>query len=243
MRRALEDPTENALAQAEWARSHGLQNPAIVEQLNKPLAFEARALAFSTAKMFVEAAAEGTRWQRDQPFAPEPAVFTSYIAAVALEDYSLAIEVARRGLVSNPDDVALRNNLVFSLASAGHPGEARAELASIGHVPEEPAKQATLLATRGLVAFREGRPDEGRAQYRTATEMLRRHRHHQREALAMLLWAREELFSNSDLARDVRAEALAIAADVTAPEVRLWAERLMVRPPHVLKEPERGLER
>ena len=224
MRQALVDPTENALAQAEWATKHGV-HALNAERPANPLAFEARALAHAADQRYEEAALEGARWLADQPFAPEPAIFTSYIASVGAEDYVAGVEAARRGLVANPEDVTLRNNLVFSLASAGRVAEARHELSRVGR-PRDQREAATLLATQGLVAFREGRVNEGRASYSAAVESLARKRDRERAALAAVFWAREEILAGSEKAAVAVLAAQAAAKEATSPEVRMWVERL-----------------
>jgi Flp pilus assembly protein TadD len=65
------------------------------------------------------------RWFEDEPFSARPAMLGSAIAASAMDDFFEAASIARRGLVSNPDDPGLINNLAFALACDGNLLEAR----------------------------------------------------------------------------------------------------------------------
>ena len=59
------------------------------------------------------------RWHSDQPFSSRPAIFGSYLTSSVIEDYDQAVAFAELGLLSNPDDFSLHNNLAFSLAMRG----------------------------------------------------------------------------------------------------------------------------
>ena len=223
--KAMVRPTENTLAQIEWAAAtHGFDIPAERSD-DPPLLFEAKARAHEQAGEFEEALAQGREWQVDQPFDPEPALFSSYIASMALERYDIAIEVARRGLLANPDNVILRNNLIFSLASSGSLEAAKSELEKLGS-GDGASEQATLMATRGLVSFRIGDIDRGRSLYRTAVEMLDRDKDDDRAALASLFWAREEILAKTDEWRAVLSVAYSAVARSSAPLAEMWEQRI-----------------
>lgn len=221
---ALRDPTDNALAQAEWASANGLNlHPSSLDQ---PRSYEARALRYSHDGDWNQAAAAGMDWLADQPFAEEPAQFTSYAASIGAKDWHLAVRAAKAGLIANPDNALLHNNAAFALANLDLPDEADLHLAHI-HVGSLSARDAAIhQATQGLVAFRRGLADEGRAAYGEAIAGLSKERHGDLVALATAFWAREEL----RLGTDVAATAVALAKDAAkttdAPEARLWLERL-----------------
>jgi tetratricopeptide (TPR) repeat protein len=224
MELALRDPTDNVLAQAEWASANGLRlDPASLDQ---PRTYEAQALRYSHEGEWEKAAAAGWDWLADQPFAQEPAQFTSYAASVGAEDWPLAQRAAEAGLRANPDDPILRNNVAFALANQDRPDEAAAHLAHINTANMTPRDAAVHRATEGLIAFRRGQTGAGRAAYSDAVASLTRAKQNDFAAIASVFWAREELRLGTDVAASVVATAMHAVKSASAPEASLWAQRL-----------------
>lgn len=198
---ALEDPTENAVAQAEWAARvfHGgvELRP---ENFERPNAYEAKAWEHYLAADWQESIHSCLAWLRDEPFSSRPTKFGSHVAAVGLEDYRLAAGFTELGLSANPDDPVLLNNLAFELASAD---EAERAKGVFGRITPELIRSASLSAearsslpvvlsaTAGLIAFRLGDTDQGRAGYEQALQLARRQKNQWYEAGALLYFARE----------------------------------------------------
>lgn len=226
MRRALIDPTENAVAQAEWAAKHGIDPPSLTA-LELPRTYEARAIAAAQRGDLAAAVTQGLMWQSDQPFDPSAAIFVSYTASVGLEEYDLGAQAARQGLIASPHHGLLRNNFVFSLASSGNTVEALENLRLIVSPAPGTREAATLTATRGLVAFRSGQLAEGRELYSTALQALKALRERDVAALAAMMWAREELYAVTLESPEVVARALEAGRGSRSPEVALWRDRLL----------------
>ncbi|GAA1650609.1 hypothetical protein GCM10009744_47780 [Kribbella alba] len=225
LRRALVSPTENTIAQVKWvAIESGIDIPAIPGD-EPPLLHEAKAREFEQAGKYLEALEEAMRWQIDQPFDPEPALFGSYVAAMALERYDTAIDIAERGLRSNPANTMLRNNLVFSLASVGRIEDAAVEAAKMETLPDT-KDQAVTEATRGLVDFRSGNTQAGRARYQDSVSTFRRNEDSYRAALATFLWAREELIAGTPEALNVLEDATKVGSGSGWRLVEMWRSRL-----------------
>jgi hypothetical protein len=224
MRLALVEPTDNALAQAEWASANGLNIEPV--SLDVPRTYEARALRYAHSGDWKASSRAGLHWLADQPFAQEPAQFTSYVASVGAEDWTTAEHAARIGLVSNPESQMLRNNLVFALANQHRVNDAQDELRLIARSDLGPRELAILSATQGLVDFRSGRTAEGRARYQEAVNSLARQRYVDLAALAQVFLAREEVLAGTAEAHRAVDSALELATSAGAPEARLWMERL-----------------
>jgi len=224
MKLALVQPTDNALAQAEWASVNGLA----IEQfsLDVPLTYEARALRHSHVGDWQNASRAGLDWLADQPFAQEAAQFTSYVASVGAQDWPVAENAAKTGLVANPDSHMLRNNLAFALANQDRAAEAREQLEHVPAAQLAPRERAVLDATNGLVLFRLGDLQQGREAYRQAVDSLSALRHLDLAALADVFWAREEVLVGSAEAAGSVASAVDRVRRSQAPEARLWADRL-----------------
>jgi len=205
-RKALEDPNDNALAQAEWAAPH--INLDIGQQLRTvPSSWEARALAAAAADMPEATITEAWGWFYDQPFASGPAIFGSYQAAKHSQ-FQQGARFAAEGIVANPKSFLLRNNLAFCLAKQGDLPGAEAQLRSINNEQLDDDQRATIEATHGLIAFRAGKLAEGADRYRRAMDAFTSP---ESKVLALINFAVETLRVNPDdgqtLARRSHEEA------------------------------------
>ncbi|NKY38138.1 tetratricopeptide repeat protein [Cellulomonas septica] len=197
--RALVQPTENAVAQAEFEARRG--NFTLPDEiLSREGTFEARAIAFGARSQWREAVRDAKKWQEDQSFAPDPAMYLSYVASVCLEDYYVAAEAAKVGLVANPGSAMLGNNYAFALANLGRVEEAEQVLDQYPASAFEESEQAVRIATLGLLAFRGGKGVRGRELYRDAFVRAVDAGSHDQAAFAAAFWAREELRLGSPMA-------------------------------------------
>lgn len=195
-RQSLRAPTDNSVAQAQWA-SKRLGLSLEEKAMALPMSFEARSNAFAARQEWPHALSEAVNWLHDQPFSREPAIVATYVASVALEDYATAIEVGKAGLTANPRDWLISNNLAFSYASAGELAAAEQVLNGISEGAVDTQREATLSATRGLLAFRHGSCIEGRKRYECAYEQFAAAGDRKSAALAAVYQLREEIRSGS----------------------------------------------
>jgi hypothetical protein len=118
-------PAENAIAQAAWLSRNvggfGSQKPKQTEMQSN----EANAWTLFMKGSWQESLEQAKQWHSDQPFSSRPASLSAYIASTALDDFADAESTLRAGLVSNPDDIALRNNFAFVLARQGKVDQAQ----------------------------------------------------------------------------------------------------------------------
>lgn len=213
-KQSLMQPTDNSVAQVEWA-SQKLNNLIVEQQhLNTPLSFEARALDFYLQGKWVEAHTECLRWLGDEPYSTRPTVLATFISSVALENYAEADRVARWSLKANRNNQLLLNNLTFALASAGNLTEAIKVYREMNPHLFDEGERISWLATGGLLHFRQGNVIEGRAGYQRAIETAKKDQF--RSALARAFLAREET-----LARTPEAQAAYNAAVEAAKAVKL----------------------
>lgn len=221
---SLQNPNDNVVAQAEWASKAGGFTLSQAE-LNVERGYEARSRAFAREAKWKESVVEGQAWQRDEPFALEPALSTSYVAALVLEDYRRALDVASAGLNFHPNDPILRNNAAFAAAKLGETAIAREHLRHAA--PSEGVEdRSAMVATHGLIAFREGDPTTGRALYTKAVNEFRRAGNADMSVLASSLWALEELRIQSPIARNAREAAQEDLAHAQLPETTVLVERV-----------------
>ncbi|WP_156372297.1 hypothetical protein [Arthrobacter sp. Leaf337] len=219
------EPTENAAAQIEFeSQRGGFTAPKAV--LQPQGSFEAAAIEARGREDWNNAIEAGQSWQMDQPFAVEPAMFLSYVAAVGAEDYAAAERAARIGRVANPKDPMLANNLVFALANQDKKIDVD-ELLSRSAPPRDSREEAVHNATRGLVAFRAGDVQQGRTYYSLATKQSLDLNFPGQAALAASYWAREEIRARSEEA----AEIWKLARTLTEHTAERDAEMILSRLP------------
>jgi len=224
-RAALVSPTENALAQALWA-----QNYLVIEQSNNllklPRTFEANARVLVQTEQWDNALKATHCWHEDEPFSARPAMLGSFIAASAQQDFKLAEQIAKRGLIANPHNPTLRNNLAFAQGCAG---QVKAAVSTLGQVRvDEPTAQqrVALTATAGLIAFRSGDPELGRQRYLEAMQLAKSEELQLEISLVAIHLAREELRADSLHLSDSLSIVREALTDFSAPSVRLALSKL-----------------
>ncbi len=239
-RQALEDPTDNAVAQAEWASRHVAGVPVPEAASEQPESWEARAWVAAGQNNHARAVEEAWGWYFDQPFASRPAEFGSYYASID-GGYDAGAEIARAGLRANPDDFLLLNNLSFCLASSDQALEAEEVYSRVRPAALPDGQLPTYLATRGLIAFRLGEVEKGRSLYVESTACGGKEVN---RVIAMIMLAREELRIRSPRAAEAeerarRASKAAAHGDLDHWLRHLGAARVTVEaiPPTLAKGP------
>jgi tetratricopeptide (TPR) repeat protein len=225
LRQSLVEPTDNAVAQAEWATER-VGEIAESLPLEVPFSFEARTLRFAEEGKWSDALFESHRWFHDEPFSPKAALFGSWVAETGLEDFDEAVTIADAGLEFHPGDVGLINNLVFALARQGNLERAEREFAVVDILGQPSDMQTVLTATQGLLLYRGGDADGGRLLYQRAMESARGPYADRVRATAALFMAEEELRLQTEEGKKFLEAALAAAASMPYSEIRDIANRL-----------------
>ena len=165
--RSLDDPTENSIAQATWAwRRHGIQFDGQYPTVSNT--FESEFWTCYQESQWENAIERCKLWQYDQPFSSRPSIAGSYISGVALEDYAASARFAEQGLVANPTDFTLWNNLAYARINLGNMEGANEALSRASRSPVSEQHRAVLQATKGLLEFRTGNVARGRQLYSDA---------------------------------------------------------------------------
>lgn len=191
---SLITPTDNSLAQVAWA----LPGVDLVPAFGTSVPYQYEALAREAADRgdFLSSVRHCRDWMEDIPFDLAAATFGSFIAAVALQDWETAKFFARSGMLANPGDPLLLNNLIFAEAASGGLDEAERLLGKALKLNVSEIAPA-LRATEGYIAFQRGRPEVGRLKYQEALGMFSRGGDVFHEVLALLLLILQELSSGS----------------------------------------------
>lgn len=201
-RQALIEPTENTVAQVEWAQRKrhmsGLDLDLEAVRPQTAYSFEATAWELYSVSAWKKSFDQSLEWLRDQPFSTRPVMLASYLALSVLQDYRYGEQILKIGLRANPTDATLLNNMAFVYASSGRLAEAEKVFNSIqAENIRELAQGMAIIATAGLIAFRRGSTEEGRALYRQAMDMAKGPEYRKQRAIAAIYLAREETLSGS----------------------------------------------
>lgn len=167
-------PNDNSLAQAEWLKSEYLDLRLVFgDYSSMPLKSEADARYAFYKHDYVGALSESVKWIEDLPYDKTPILFSSSIAHTFLKDYDIAAKILRIGLIANPTDTMLLNNLAYVLALNGQLDEAETIMSKPLMLDSslEIDSRVCHTATKGLIDFRKGNKVEGRRKYLEAIEL------------------------------------------------------------------------
>jgi len=226
-KQSLIKPNQTSLAQAKWAeRSHNLKNLVDFSIGLDTGAYEANYWEAYNKKDMVFALAQAQAWFMEEPFSSGPPIAISYIASL-LDDYELIRRATERGLKANPSNVTLRLNKVFSwiaLTDFSIQNEKTAkqiednirELRQILNGNDQ-MSAAHAMANFGMLLYRTGYPEEGKARYEAAADYFHANGraaeailtvNHLREALICgAPWANEILQRTEFLFKDKKSPA------------------------------------
>ena len=223
---SLEDPTENSVAQAAWA-SRNYKEIRIEDQyLEFPDTFEARSWSFYYQSQWKRVIDECQRWQCDQPFSSRPSAHGSYVAGTALEDYNKSKMFAEQGLIANPSDFTLLNNLAFALMNLGDIKKGEEVLSKAAYLQNSDQDRVVLQATQGFLAFQTGKVAVGRQLYSDARLKAKKMKNSRLFALAFGFQAIEEISRGISDARSILSEVFHALRRETDPIFRVLESRL-----------------
>jgi tetratricopeptide (TPR) repeat protein len=171
---SLRHPTENSVAQALWLAQEdsivGLLD-SLERTLNTPRSFEARSFASQNVGDWGESLRQALLWYEDEPFSGRAAIQAALISGVALGNTGTAIKVLRSALRASRRNFYLQTNLIYNLAIDGKLAEAESMLLEISTDSLGASRRVVWLANYGLIAFRRGQVDAGRAAYIAAMKL------------------------------------------------------------------------
>lgn len=196
-RQSLIRPNDNSLAQAEWAASR-IGNIDTKASLNVSNPYEALARHALAEANWIFAMQSAFRWAEDEPFSSGPSAVGSYVAAALLDDYETSLDFCELGVISNPEDLDIKNNKIVALIHLGRLEEAISLYRTIVNVNGNSDNVIVLTATSGLLAFRTGDAETGRMLYLKAAELASKRKNVRLKAMAGIYLAKEEIQAKSD---------------------------------------------
>jgi tetratricopeptide (TPR) repeat protein len=193
---SLATPTENALAQAIWARrAVGFEFNVSGHLKTIANANEARARALYDAGAYSASVQECWSWHADESFSSRAPRVGAFLCLSLLARYEEALQFAASGLRANPNDPMLINDKVVALALGGRVQEAAMILPQLEAFESDAYFKPFVHAGRGLVAFRLGDFSRGRHYYQLAIEYCQKLDRLSLARNATMYWLEQELFA------------------------------------------------
>ncbi|CAN5586140.1 hypothetical protein BH10BAC2_BH10BAC2_20260 [soil metagenome] len=163
---ALISPNDNSLAQVEWANNIEHYFELDVNKYQGSNNYEAVTLSAYDQHEWKKTLENAEKWFIDMPFAKRPIMFGHHVASFFLENHESGIKFCKAGLISNPHDPEILNNIAYSYAMSGDPENAFEYLNKINlHDVMEDKHRICLLATKGLAYYKSNLREEGRNFY------------------------------------------------------------------------------
>lgn len=196
-KQSMNKPNANSFAQMIWAST--IDKLIKIENPNIPVSsgYEAIARVNYQNENFNNAFDYSVKWFIDQAFSPEPAIFGSFIASTFSKDYKNAIAIASAGLISNPHEPVLLNNIAYAYALDNNIEKAKEYISKLKVSLLNNDSKICFKATKGLIAFRSNEIDRGRALYKEAIIDAKEDNNKILSFTAILNLAREEILFGS----------------------------------------------
>jgi tetratricopeptide (TPR) repeat protein len=211
--KALAHPTDNSLAQAEWAAA---KLKLVVDEvaLSTPLSFEANSQHAYRKLLLPEAVEAAKSWSVDEPFASRP--FDALCYYLSLEGrYSEAQEAVQKAIrIDGGEAFSLELNLLFTRIQMGEVDTAYEDILRLSARPEAKQHAAHMYANAGALAYTTGDFALARSYYLRAIQIARAKGSASTEALARAFFARAA-------AQHCDPSAEAIVKESTASVMRL----------------------
>lgn len=186
--KSLESPSENTLAQVQWASERDSKIIIPSAAWETPCSHEAEAMASRARHDWNSVLDCCELWLDSEPFASKPAHLGSF-ASFRTDFAERAHRIATNGLLVNKENTLLLNNRAVSSAYLGRIDEAIIDIKNA--IKAGAASDAHMAATMGLIAYRSGLPDLGEQYYGTAVAKFLADKNVDSILLASLYWIRE----------------------------------------------------
>jgi len=196
---AQKAPNDNTLAQLEWVSQKDQRfvfNQVLLSHVSN--SYEAFAIEHFENGNWAESAKNSIKWFYDMPYSSRPVVLGSFICSAFLDDQEAAIKLCNLGLIANPNDITVLNNLMYACLLANKVEYAITASKSINISRMDVTDESVIMlqATTGLLSFRQGNIEEGKRLYQLAIENAKAIRRKDLELLANINFLRELLMNN-----------------------------------------------
>lgn len=157
-------PNDNALAQVLWAAEDlNLEDRIPSQWLDVPESAEAALYRAMTTGDIDLGLKKALCWHLDEPFASRPMTIASFLASLKA-DYLAASKFAQLGLIGEPENKSLLNNLGFSLLCEGKIEQATSVISKTIRLHGS-RQDPHIVANIGFLAYLCGDSEFGRRAY------------------------------------------------------------------------------
>ena len=187
--KALVNPNDNSLAQAEWAAAR-LRLVVGAAALRTPFSFEANSNNAYRRLVIPDAIAFAKQWSEDEPFASRPLDMLCYLYCLD-ERFAEAKEAVEAGIRMDGNETgSLQLNRLFVRIQVGDLEDAQADLIRLAGRPEAKDHATHVFANAGALAYATGEFALGQDFYQKAIKAARAKGAVNEEALARAYFAR-----------------------------------------------------
>jgi tetratricopeptide (TPR) repeat protein len=219
------NPTENVITHSEWVLRNRLPTLKESAKLNFSKSHEALSwLNFFDLKLD-EALEKSKEWELEEPYSASPYILVSHIYS-HIGKHSRAIRNAKEGLLTNPNNFMLKNNLCYALINNGELEEGEKVLNSIN--PKELGNEILFYhATKGLLEFKKGSIEIGRDFYLKTLKKCKEIKEDRLKTQALLNLAIAEVQAKTEESIKFAESILAESENEEHPSTILLRDRLI----------------
>jgi hypothetical protein len=204
--KALINPNDNSLAQAEWA-AEKLKLVVDEKALKTPLSFEANSSHAYRKLEIQEAIAHAQKWALDEPFASRPFDALSYFYSLE-DDFENALVSAEKAIrIEDDEKMVLQLNRLFAKIQLGQIDDANVELFKLTQHSDAKSHAVHLLADYGALAYATADTTQGRLFYEKAIQTARKRNDSHSEGQALAFFARAAIAHKDPNVGEILAQA------------------------------------
>lgn len=222
---AWKDPNETVVSHGEWIIRNRLPGLGKATVLDFGKSHEALTWVHYFNFKLDDALRVARDWELEEPYSSSPFIVASNIACNAGRPDEGA-KIAYRGLIANPNDVMLNNNLCYSLLRADRVKEAERFLAKL-IIHSESENYIYKLATKGLFEFKKKHVESGRQLYFNVFKLCKQSKKYDLFVKAFLNLALAEIEASTAEAEKTTEAALATSEKFDSPDIKLLRQQVL----------------
>lgn len=197
MERGLKEPTENSIAHAQWVKNqHEMKVSLSDDVVNRDSVHEAQVYKHFDEGDWYQCMNKAKQWNECEPYSTRPFDIMTYVSSVCQDSYAECIKYGESGLKLDKSNFTLLNNLVIGHALNGDIENAEIAFNLIKESSLSEDNYPTYIATKGMLAFRQKKVDEGVNLYGDAIAKIG-NSHKKRKSIARLFLAREKILAKT----------------------------------------------
>lgn len=219
LRLAWTKPSENVITHAEWLLRNKIPWMRETTVLEFDRSLEAKTWINYIDFKLNEALDAAREWELEEPYSKFPFVVGSSIACSA-DKPEIGVEIAKRGLLSNPHDRTIYNNLCYSLLRAGKVEEAGKYINKL-KVKKGTDSDLYCQATIGLYEFKNNNITVGRQAYLDVIEQFKQKGQYELQGKAFLNLSLAELDVLTEETKIIAIKSLEATKSMQSPDIIL----------------------